>query len=55
MIEKLEHWSSGIEVGGGLIRWERRPNLDDVIDKVNELIEKINELERIVNESKIKE
>lgn len=54
MIEKLEYYSGGINVGG-VINWQRHPNLDDVIDKVNELIEKINELERIINESKIKE
>lgn len=54
MIEKLECWSGGTNTGG-IINWQHHPNLDDIIDKVNELIEKINELERNVNESKIKE
>ena len=54
MIEKLEYYSDGINVGG-TIQWQRHPNSGDIIDKVNELIEKINELERIINESKIKE
>ena len=54
MIEKLEYWSGGTNVGG-IINWQRHPNLDDVVDKVNELVEKINELERIINESKTEE
>lgn len=64
MIEKLKYYFSGI--GGN---WGHHPDLDDVVDKVNEsidtinelnkkvnkLIDTINELERIINESKIKE
>lgn len=54
MIEKLEYWTGGTNIGG-IINWQRHPNSDDIIDKINELIEKINELERNINESKIKE
>ena len=39
MIKKLEYWSGGTNIGG-VINWQHHPNLDDVIDKVNELIEK---------------
>ncbi len=68
MIEKLEYWSGGTNVGG-IINWQKHPDLDDVVDKVNEsidtinefdkkineLIDTINELERKINESKTKE
>lgn len=50
MIEKLKYYFSGISGN-----WKHHPNLDDVVDKVNELIDTINELERIINESKTEE
>ena len=42
MIEKLEYWSGGTNVGG-IINWQKHPDLDDVVDKVNESIDTINE------------
>ena len=50
MIEKLEYWSGGIDVGGGLMQWRHHPDLDDVVDKVNESIDTINELDKKINE-----
>lgn len=49
MIEKLEYWSGGTNVGG-VINWQRHPDLDDVVDKVNESIDAINELDKKINE-----
>lgn len=43
MIEKLEYYSSRAERGNAVV-WVRHPDLDDLVDKVNELIDVINEL-----------
>lgn len=38
-IEKLEHYSSSKD---GYI-WEKHPNIENIIDKINEIIDKLNE------------
>lgn len=49
-IEKLEYYSSGItSKDGSVIRWERHPNNDDIVDKINEIIDKLNERDDEVN------
>ena len=45
MIERLEYYSSGVERGNAVV-WVRHPDLDDLVDKVNELIDVINEMEQ---------
>lgn len=54
MITKLEYFSGGVQYGNNIL-WRRHPDLDDVVEKVNEMIEILNQLERKLNESKTEE
>lgn len=43
MIEKLEYYSSGSTSRDGLyVLWERHPNQEDIVEKINEIIDYIN-------------
>ena len=43
MIEKLEYYRTAkIDKDGCVREWTSHPNLDDIIDKINEIIEYLN-------------
>lgn len=43
MINKLEYYTGGTTSKDGCyIRWEKHPNTDDIVEKINEIIDCIN-------------
>lgn len=46
-IEKLEYYTGGTTHRDGSLSWERHPNNDDIVNKINEIIDKLNEWDSI--------
>ena len=47
MIEKLTYCSTGTAMRDGSIFWERHPNQDDIVEKINEIIDFLNRLDEV--------